>query len=192
MLRSYFNNRTGPKGTDDDENPDDSSIIRGSQDISQKSVNPNYIIQKYKKMKNQGKLAKIDKDIEQRQNHQQMMEQYNSYLQFQSLNEHLNAQNLENLNKVQSEMAANLDNNPGAGSNYHFAHMRQELSNIFNQELQEDATITNKHLDTESNHLKDITEDITTDYNQNIYLADGKTNSLLRKSLQMSNKHVVG
>lgn len=58
MLRSYFNNKTGKNGSDDE---DDNSILHGSQDISQKNVNPNYIIAKYKKMKNQGKLAKIDK-----------------------------------------------------------------------------------------------------------------------------------
>ena len=60
MLRSYFNNKTvGKKGSDDED--DDNSIVHGSQEISQKSINPNYIIAKYKKMKNQGKLAKIDK-----------------------------------------------------------------------------------------------------------------------------------
>ena len=60
MLRSYFNNKTvGKKGSDDED--DDNSIVHGSQDISQKSVNPNYIIAKYKKLKNQGKLAKMDK-----------------------------------------------------------------------------------------------------------------------------------
>ena len=48
MLRSYFNNKNAKKKDSDDE--DDGSIIRGSQDISQKSVNPNYIIAKYAKM----------------------------------------------------------------------------------------------------------------------------------------------
>ena len=62
--------------------------------------------------------------------------------------------------------------------------MRQELSNIFNQEM-EDATVTNEGLNTaETNPMRDITEDLTiVDYNQNIYLPDGKTNSNLRKSL---------
>lgn len=69
--------------------------------------------------------------------------------------------------------------------------MRQELSNIFNQDM-EDPTITNDPLHTETGQMKHITEDITTDYNQNIYLADGKTNSQLRKSLQMSNQNVIG
>lgn len=72
MLRSYFNNKTNKKGSDDEE--DDNSIVHGSQDISQKSVNPNYIIAKYKKMKNEGKLAKMDKQIEERSTHQHMME----------------------------------------------------------------------------------------------------------------------
>ena len=43
----------------------------------------------------------------------------------------------------------------------------------------EDATITNDHLFTETNRLKHVSEDITAEYNQNIYLADGKTNSKL-------------